>query len=81
MDIVESGAAGVNANVDNDAMIGQILHDCGFPYWVVNSECTVVCICILDRSLGPAAIDPGTVGDKTVPMFFTFGKNCLYYWK
>ena len=22
-----------------------------------------------------------TVGDKTVPMFFTFGKNCLYYWK
>ena len=22
-----------------------------------------------------------TVGDKTIPMFFTFGKNCLYYWK
>ena len=61
MDIVESGAAGVNANVDDDAMIGQILHDRGFPYWAVNSECMVVCICILDRSPGPAAINPGIV--------------------
>ena len=61
MDVVESSAAGVNANVDNDAMIGQILHNCGFPYWVVTSECMAVCICILDRSPGPAAIDPGIV--------------------
>ena len=32
-----------------------------------------------DQSL---STDPlNTVGDKTVPMFFTFEKNFLYYWK